>query len=519
MTRQPGNVVKNCFTVRHRSRALLADSIRAGYPKTLVLALAIVAGLANPGHAQFRNVRITSTNAPEETTVVIDPNNPLRMAAGANKSAFYYSTNGGIDWAVESLSSSFGEGGDPCVLVDTNGSFYFFHLSGPTNPSSIVCQKLDTLGSSWSDGASFGLNGKKIQDKSYAAMDRASNRIYVAWTQFDSLKNYPTNLSLILFSASSDGGQTFSPPARINEVPGDCSDSSNALQGAVPVVGPNGEVYVTWAGATGIVLNKSLDGGNTWLPHDIPVADQPGGWDITVPGLLRCNGLPVPACDLSAGPYRGTLYVNWCDQRNGTNDTDVWLVKSVDGGLNWTPPRRVNDDLPGKHQFLPWFTVDQTDGTLYSLFYDRRNYSDDRTDVYLAVSRDGGDTFVNALVSKSPFTPLVSNFFGDYIGIAAEHGLVRPVWTRADGGSLSVWTAIINPPPQIAKLVLSNSVVDLTITNLTSYLTNSIERSFDLSSPSAWAAAATFTGVDGATNWSESVPGAWTNAFYRIRSY
>lgn len=62
---------------------------------------------------------------------------------------------------------------------------------------------------------------------------------------------------------------------------------------------------------------------------------MPGGWDYVIPGLQRCNGLPVTACDLSNGPNRGTIYANWSDQRNGTNDTDVWLSKSEDGGNNW----------------------------------------------------------------------------------------------------------------------------------------------------------------------------------------
>jgi hypothetical protein len=485
----------------------------------LVIALASLIASPGPAYGQFRNVRIPLTPAPEETAVVINPGNPLQMAAGANRSGFYYSTNGGINWTAASLSSSFGEGGDPSVVVDTNNSYYFFHLAGSTNPSSIVCQKLDSLGSTWSDGTNFGLDGRKIQDKPYAALDRAGNRLYVAWTEFDSQQVSSTNFSNIRFSSSSDGGQTWSTPVRINALSGDCSDSSSSVQGPVPAIGPNGEVYVTWTGPNGIVLNKSLDGGNSWLAQELPVADEPGGWNLSVPGVLRCNGLPVPACDLSSGPFRGTLYVNWCDQRNGTNDADVWLVKSTDGGQTWTAPKRVNDDPPGKEQFLTWMAVDPSDGVIYVVFYDRRNYPDDRTDVYLAVSRDGGDTFVNALVSATPFTPDSTNFFGDYLGIAACSGVVRPVWTRADAGSLSIWTAIVNPPAQIAGFTLTNAVVELSLTSLTSYLTNYVERSFDLGSSSGWTNVHAFTGIGGATNWSQSVPAGWSNAFYRVRSY
>ena len=89
-------------------------------------------------------------------------------------------------------------------------------------------------------------------------------------------------------------------------------------------------------------------------------------------------------------------------------------------------------------------TIDQTTGYLYTLFYDRRNYSDSQTDVYLAVSKDGGITFENHKISESPFTPLSYVFFGDYINISAHQGVVRPIWTRYENGQLSVWTAIIN---------------------------------------------------------------------------
>ena len=62
----------------------------------------------------------------------------------------------------------------------------------------------------------------------------------------------------------------------------------------------------------------------------------PGGWDYDIPGINRCNGLPITVCDLSGGSNHGTIYINWTDQRNGTDDTDVWLAKSTDGGDTWT---------------------------------------------------------------------------------------------------------------------------------------------------------------------------------------
>ncbi|HXC05304.1 MAG TPA: hypothetical protein VNZ86_11165, partial [Bacteroidia bacterium] len=151
-------------------------------------------------------------------------------------------------------------------------------------------------------------------------------------------------------------------------------------------------------------------------------------------------------CDISHGPDRGTIYINWSDQRNGSGDADVWLVKSTDGGNAWSAPLRVNDDAPGTQQFMSWMTVDQITGKLYVLFYDRRNFDvqDLHTDVYLAVSGDGGESFFNFKVNTNSFAPTESVFFGDYINISAVNDVVRPIWMSCDKHALSVWTALID---------------------------------------------------------------------------
>lgn len=150
------------------------------------------------------------------------------------------------------------------------------------------------------------------------------------------------------------------------------------------------------------------------------------------------------ACDMSSSAYRGTLYISWCDQRNGYDNSDIFISSSTDEGITWSQPLKVNDDSGTSHQFYNWLTVDNYNGYIYIVFYDRRNYVNDLTDVYLAVSKDGGRTFENERISESPFMPLSSTFMGDYTNIIANNGMVRPIWTRLDSNSLSVWTAIID---------------------------------------------------------------------------
>ena len=401
--------------------------------------------------AQHTNVLIDDNGAPEEPSIYVDPNNTDHLIAGSNINNYYYSYDGGYTWDEGTLiSPAYGVWGDPCVIIDTAGHFYFFHLSSPPWPGNwidrIVCQKSTDLGLTWNEGSYMGLNGAKAQDKEWAVVDRNNNNIYVTWTQFDSYgSSNPNDSSIIRFSGSTDGGQTWSEAVRLCEVAGDCIDNDNTVEGAVPTVGPNGEIYVSWAGPAGIVFDKSSDQGNSWLDNDIFVSDMPGGWAITIPGIMRCNGMPVTSCDISGGPHHGTIYINWADQRNGEDDTDIWLTKSTDAGETWSEPKRVNDDAPGKQQFFTWMDIDQTSGYIYFVFYDRRNYDDKLTDVYMAVSKDGGETFVNFKVSETPFSPISSIFFGDYNNISVYNGVIRPMWTRLHNGNLSVWTAIVNP--------------------------------------------------------------------------
>ena len=401
-------------------------------------------------NAQHQNILISTYASPNEPSIIINPKNTNQLYGGANIASYYYSDDAGYTWEEGTLvSNELGVWGDPVLLCDTAGAFYFFHLSNPQTGSwidRIVCQKTESLGGTWNDGTYMGLNGTKAQDKHWAAVDRTNNNIYVTWTQFDQYgTSDPDYFSNIMFSRSFDAGMSWSPALQINKVSGDCIDDDNTTEGAVPCIGPDGEIYVSWAGPEGLVFDRSYDQGSTWLFDDIFVSDIGGGWAYEIPGIYRANGMPITVCDISGGPNHGTIYINWSDQRNGTEDTDVWLVKSTDGGDSWSDPVRVNDDPPGKQQFFTWMAIDQTNGYLYFVFYDRRNYDNTMTDVYMARSTDGGETFTNFPVSEEPFVPNEGIFFGDYTNVTAHDNVIRPIWARCHDNQMSVWTAIIDP--------------------------------------------------------------------------
>jgi hypothetical protein len=398
-------------------------------------------------------VHQTNPTDAEELSIAINPADPSILAAGANINYHFRSTDGGASWEEYRLSSSLGVAGDPCVVFDADGNLYYSHLSYPQGGSwldRIVVQKSTDTGLTWSDGASVGLNPPKDQDKSIMTADLTDtmfrNNLYVAWTEFDTYgSSAPDDSTRILFSRSVNQGLSWSQPVRISERGGNCLDGDDTVEGATPAVGPEGQVYLAWSGHEQIYFDRSFNGGVTF-GQDVIVTDQPGGWNFSVPGIYRCNGMPVTVCDRSHSPYRGRVYVVFSDQRNGTDDTDVFLCFSDDQGLTWSPPRRINDDSGATHQFFPWATVDPVTGTVAIVFYDRRNASDNATEVTVAVSHDGGATFTNQIVSNFPFVPWSSIFFGDYIGIDARAGNIYAIWMSLDQGELGVWMAKLSFP-------------------------------------------------------------------------
>ena len=418
----------------------------------ILIITALILGKRSFAQSEFPNVRIPEIkhrifNDQCEPSIAINPNNPDQVAAGSIMNAYYYSLDGGMTWTTKKLKSPYGVWGDPVLLFDTTGRVYYFHLSNyrkATWLDRMVCQSAPKINGRFNKGTFPKPNGTKAQDKQWVSLDPRTNEISMTWTQFHKYDSKePGDSSVILFSKTTDQGKTWSDPIRISHYGGDCLDGDNTVEGAVPAYGPNGEIYVTWTGPKGLVFQRSLDGGKTWLPKERTVAGHPGGWDIEVPGMYRANGLPILVCDLSDGPNKGTLYLNWCDQRNGETDSDIWMMSSKDGGETWTEPVKVNQDESKKHQFFTWMTVDQSTGYLYFVYYDRRNYSGNQTDVYLSVSRDGGKTFKDHRISESPFIPAKRVFFGDYLNISAVEGNIKAIWPRMDEGKLSLWVGLI----------------------------------------------------------------------------
>jgi hypothetical protein len=127
---------------------------------------------------------------------------------------------------------------------------------------------------------------------------------------------------------STDGGQNWSGPARVNDVEGSAREGLHAL-----AAGPDGRLFCAWvdlredrAEVRGAL---STDGGATWGPN-VLVHRSPDGGPI------------CPCCHPSAGfGPDGSLYVMWRDAVGGARD--MYLARSTDGGRGFEPAVKLGE--------------------------------------------------------------------------------------------------------------------------------------------------------------------------------
>ncbi len=418
-------------------------------------------GVLSPGVGSNIQINQDLTGQPQnEPSITVNPVNALNLVAGANDYAtangdsgcgFYSSSDGGNTWmsGTPLRGPSFQAAGDPAVAFDSVGNVYYSCLSFNRLPGNEIGANEMRVFKSTDGGRTWPVSAQiaggtglpsDFHDKEYLTVDTTggtyNNNVYVTWA------HYSDSGVPIMFSKSTNGGASFSVPTTI-------SDTQNN-QFSQPAVGPNGEVYVSWRdyNVNRILLDKSTDGGTTWnaLGGDKQVAM------ITpvdaINALTRAATNPSLAVDAGSGRFRGSVYLVWHDGRYG--DADILLSRSSDGGVSWSSPIRVNDDLTGngKDQIFPWVNV-EPDGKINVMWYDRRLDSENRYfHVFFAQSLDGGASFTAnvqvATVGSDPCVQFLCDFIGDYLGMASSLGAAHPLWADTRNGNQDVLTASIN---------------------------------------------------------------------------
>lgn len=388
------------------------------------------------------------------------------VAVSSNQGASFQDL-GFLSAGTSTTSFNFLEG-DPVLGCPDASTFYYssiFFTSSRTTFTNAVSVSKSTDG-----GFTFAppviAAGKDavthFLDKDFMAVNPLTgNEVAVTYTDFDfsgqvcgfaapGIPNERVGIELVF---SKDGGSTWSAPAVVDQV---CSVAPDFpfVQGSQVTFGPEGQVYVAWeffgsfSGPREIRIRKARHLGTVFLPI-VKVSDVTFiGDSFAVEGgfrtFLDLSGLAV---DRSLTGTRGSLYVVWHDGRNlpvsfsgfPYNYSDVLLSKSRNGGVTWSTPVRVNNNvkpLPtglGTDQYQPGVAVDRT-GKVGVCWYDRRNDPLNLlVDRFCGTSADGGTTFSNVRVTTSSWAPIhgtddiINPFYlGDYDTVASDATLSTP---------------------------------------------------------------------------------------------
>jgi hypothetical protein len=361
----------------------------------------------------------------------------------------YVTTNGGNSWQGSDTCKGdpiIFHGGDPGITIDKNGTFILTR-KGRTLIGLYSHYSTDN-GQTWSFQQSISIEDLERATISSDVFQSSSflGRTYVTWVQF-------TNPFSVWFAYTDDITQNWSDPQQINNPP-------PRSAGGDITVGPNGEVYICWAGITStspfkeilVGFASSSNGGTNWNVTENAFDVNGITGQLTNKGNIRVNGLPSMAVDTTNGTRRGWIYIvtGQKDLAPAGSDPDIILNRSTDGGQTWSPAIRVNQDAEnnGKTQYFPTVHIDKF-GAVNVIFYDDRNTTNDSSGVFLARSTDGGDSWTEFEISDHNYKPvpiggLGQGYQGDNIDITSTSSKLWPVWMDNSSGIYQIWTTPID---------------------------------------------------------------------------
>jgi len=195
--------------------------------------------------------------------------------------------------------------------------------------------------------------------------------------------------------------------------------------------GPGGPSFL-------LMFRDPADGSFTSVAaHTMPFfGGYPAGGPIVITLPYTGRYVICAACGVfySLGYHLRTRLLSVAPTSLARDHRDLVMVSSNDGGVSWTPKRRLGDAPLGFDESLPALAVDEA-GRLHAAWYDRRDSGAMGlgVDARYALSLDGGLSWLPSLrLSDSSGTWLsyggTRSNIGDRIALAASGGRAHVVW-------------------------------------------------------------------------------------------
>jgi len=388
-------------------------------------------------------------DAGNEPSIGVDPTAPNRMAIGwrqfdsilssFREAGYSHSDDGGRSWAGKQKIEAGIFRSDPVLEVSPGGVFYYLSISIDPFPNGPFLNDmfLSTDGGATWPTKSFAFGG----DKAWYAIDTTTGpgagNLYQSWNTAGN-EFFPNQ-----FNRSTDGGMTWSMPTTIPQMP---------IFGT-QAVGTSGEVFIV--GIQNFLdefwVIRSTDANTTDTPTFDQVVNVDMGGAMGIQGGVNPEGLlgqAFIAVDHSTAPTRDNVYALCSVDPPGADPMDVHLIRSVDGGLTWSAPVRINDDASGTNAWQ-WFGTMSVapNGRIDVVWLDTRNdpspISPNTSQLVYSSSSDGGVTWTpNQILSPSFDHSLgypQQNKMGDYFDMRSDLLGADLAWTATFNGEQDVY--------------------------------------------------------------------------------
>ena len=362
-------------------------------------------------------------DAANECTISVDPTNLSRMAIGwrqfdnvtsnFRQAGYGFTTDGGLTWTFPGVLAPGVFRSDPVTQSDETGTFFYDSLR--TDGVSFFCTD---IWSSANGGASWSLiSGKRGAiggDKQWFTIDKTSGPGH----HFQYQANDQASCDGGIFNRSTDAGVTWETQVDIPNEP---------IFGTLDV-DSNGNLYVGGEGSIFYCARSSNAqiGGQTPTFDQVTPVDMGGdlsGGGINPAGL---DGMCFLAVDHSGTATNNNIYMLASVLPPGQGTTEVMFVRSTDGGLTFSAPLRINDDINHQSKWHWFGTLSVApNGRLDAVWYDTRNAANNLdSQLFYSFSTDAGVTWsANVAVSNS-FDPSQGypnqDKIGDYITIVSD---------------------------------------------------------------------------------------------------
>jgi hypothetical protein len=405
------------------------------------------------GSGVGRNIRIMGNGGIQSEIGIAASSDGRNIVVAANGDLFVSSQNGGSTFSAPAGWPAGGGStqGDPSLAVGRSGRFYLAYIWNNPAPSCDFGIAVST-----DNGLNFNgpvsavtcppsANGC-FPDQETIAADRINpgstggDQVYLSWRQFTDLgcPSSGTGNEDATLCCSQDSGANWSAGVLV--------DASGDRPR--PAVAPDGTVYVVYVdgdgGAVRVHRFTSCRMGLTAIPgypHTVT-----GSSSVNAPPGLDRNGQegnPMIGVD----PFNSSLvYVVYANNSSGSSsgDPNVYLRISIDAGVNWSAPIKINDNLPNNtSRYFPWLAVNPADGSVNIAWYDRRDdpANNDLTSYFGARVTGGGTADVkvsrNFRVSEVNYSATATGSpcgangcpkYGDYNAVACGPNFMYAAW-------------------------------------------------------------------------------------------